>query len=541
MLRCPRTIHLKLACIIAGTYLAALLAVPGPNLHAGEAALWGSLRPGGYQVGFKAFEMYDRTRTFQPKRDYFGEVMPGERARPIQVLLWYPAAATADQLPVVFSEYTFIPPEDQDFYGFLAGIQDREIGFLYQILRGSETAVLEALSTEMAAIRDAEPAAGEFPLLVYHSDFNRGIAENAVMCEYLASHGFVVATTHSFGLAAVRSEPDPAGIETMVGDMEFVISALHQFDFIDHDKLAAFGYRTGAVSALLLQMRSYDVDAVLGLESALRDSQQTEWAAHNPYYNAARMTVPLMDIHSAPEGEEETTWIEPLRYADRSSLGFRDTRGLDFTTYGVLQALLLPPDTAATAPDAEIYDATCRYVLHFLDAHLNGTEASAAFLARSPAENGLDPGRTVVARLDGDQRPPSPDEFQAILADGNVQVAVDLYDKFRALDPDLVLFREGTMNITGYRFLQRGMAAEAVAVFRMNADSYPRSANCWDSLAEAYIATGDNEHALECVQKVIEVLPTNTDIGDDLRRALEHNAQTYMEMLSEHPDEPAEE
>ena len=172
MLRRRSTTCLKLACIMAGAYLAALPAGPGPVLSADEAPLWGGLKPGDYQVGFRTFELYDRTRTFQPKRDYFGEVVPGERARPIQVLLWYPAAATAEALPVVFSEYAFIPPEDQEFYRFLAGIQDREIGFLYQVFRGSELAVLEALSTEMAAIKDADHAEGRFPLLIYHSDFN---------------------------------------------------------------------------------------------------------------------------------------------------------------------------------------------------------------------------------------------------------------------------------------------------------------------------------------------------------------------------------
>jgi tetratricopeptide (TPR) repeat protein len=436
-------------------------------------------------------------------------------------------------VPVIFSDYAFIPPDDIRLYQFLSSIQDREIAFLYRIFSNSELAVLEALSTDMKAIRNAEVAEGTFPLLIYHSDFNRGVAENAVMCEYLASHGFVVAVTHSFGLAAIRSEPDPAALETMVGDIEFVIGALHDLDFIDHDKLGIFGYRGGAMAALLLQMRSYNVDAVAVLENAFRDSLQAEWATGNPYYDIARMSVPLLEVYSSPQEGQDQQSVTPFKYAPRYSLGIRDTRGLDFTTYGLLPAAFLPSDPAGPRPNTGTYEVVCSYVMNFFDGHLNGTEASLAFLACTPSENGLEPERAVLARMEARERPPTEDEFLAILAGGDVETAVGLYDKFTAAEPDLILFPEAVMNVTGYRYLQRGLTGEAIAIFKMNAETYPQSANCWDSLAEAYIANGDNDHALECVQRVLEVLPNETDISDDLRQALESNAERYMEMLKE--------
>ncbi|MFH1314259.1 MAG: hypothetical protein ABIJ00_13670 [Candidatus Eisenbacteria bacterium] len=534
---------LALACIMTGACLAAGMLVPDATLFAGEAPLWGDLEPGPHAVGFTAFEKYDHSRTFQPKRDYFGTVLPGERARPLQLLVWYPAAGTGDELPIVLSDYAFTPPDEQGMLRFLSGIQDREIGFLYQVFTNNELAVLEALSTEMSAIRDADHADGAFPLLVYHSAFNRGIAENAVMCEYLASHGFVVATTHSFGLTAVRGEPDPAGLETIVGDMEFAIAALHDLDFIDHDKLGVFGYRNGADAALLLQMRSYNIDAVVEIEPALRDSGLAEMATGNPYYDTDRMTVPLLELYSIAENGQEEASVEPFKYGQRTSLGFRNTRGFDFTTYGLLPAMFLPPDTTGAAPPSsgDIYEAACGYVLDFFDAHLNGSRASLEFPASSSPAKGLDPDRVVLTDMEALERPPSQDEFTAILAGGDVETAVEIFRKFRAAEPDLILFREAVMNMTGYRYLQRGMPGEAVELFKMNAYTYPRSANCWDSLAEAYIAAGDNAHALECVEMMLEVLPTDENLGDDLRQALETNAESYREMLTEGQEEATQE
>jgi tetratricopeptide (TPR) repeat protein len=139
---------------------------------------------------------------------------------------------------------------------------------------------------------------------------------------------------------------------------------------------------------------------------------------------------------------------------------------------------------------------------------------------------------TEISIRDGQDRPPTQDEFMAILQEGNVQTAVELHAKFTALEPDLVLFPEREMNIMGYSFLNRGMLEEAITVLRMNAETYPTSANCWDSLAEAYIAADDREHALECVDKVIEVLPEDPAITEDLEQVLRANAERYREMLS---------
>jgi hypothetical protein len=515
-----------LACLFLGSVAPAAADDSGD-----EVPLWGSLEAGPYEVGFMAVEEYDYGRTFRPKRDYFGTILPGERARPIQVCIWYPAEMGGDAMPIVFSEYAFTPPEDISLYEFLSGIQNREIGFLHRILNNNQVAVLEVLGTDMKAVKGADNAEGMFPLLIYHSDFNSGIAESAVMCEYLASHGFVVATTHSFGLAAIRSEPSPAGLEAIVGDMEFIMVALRDLDFIDPNKLGVLGYRAGWLAALVLQMRNYNVDAVVGLETALADPQHAEWVTGNSCYDVSRMAVPLLEICSGAREDEDRAFTESLKYSNRYSLEFRDTRGLDFTTYGLLPAMFLPTGSNPPLSRMEAYHNVCRYVLNFFDAHLNGKEESLAYLARSPSENGMGPDQVTVRRLEAHERPPTQDEFFAILEEGRVETAGELYEKFRAIEPELILFPEAAMNLAGYRFLQRGMVSEAIALFRMNADTYPRSANCWDSLAEAYIAGGDNQHALECVEKVLEVLPQDTNIGDDLRDALENNAQRYMDML----------
>ncbi len=527
---CPTTLRRRPCGILWGIWLAALL-LTASGLPAQVAVLWGDIEPGPHGVGYMAVEHYDYARSFQPKRDYFGEIIPGERGRPIQICVWYPAVPEADVPCVVMSDYAFTPPDDMRQYAFLAGIQNREVALLHAILNNNQTAVLEVLGTDMKAVKDADPVEGKFPLLVYHSDFNRGIAENAVLFEYLASHGFVVASSHSFGPSAVTTEPTGAALETMVGDMEFVIAALRGVEFVDADRLGVFGYRAGGLAALLLAMRNYNVDAVLGLETVSADQEVLDLAAANPFYSVTRMTVPLFQAYTVTEDGRGRTLMESFRYAPGYALAFESVPAMAFTTYNVITGLFGEPAPDGGGPDPATYGALCEYALSFFDGHLNSRQESRELLAAPPGTHGLDPATAALTMTDAGQRPPTQDEFMAILRDGLVDTAVAIYDKFRSEEPDLVLFPEAQMNVMGYRYLQGGMVSEAIAILKMNAEAYPRSANCWDSLTEAYIAGGDNEHALGCIDMVLQALPEDANLSEEFKQTLQANAERYKAML----------
>ncbi len=81
------------------------------------------------------------------------------------------------------------------------------------------------------------------------------------------------------------------------------------------------------------------------------------------------------------------------------------------------------------------------------------------------------------------------------------------FDAERRRDPSVTLFDESTLNAAGYSFLGSGRAADAIEIFRMNVEAYPRSANVYDSLAEAYAATHQNDLAVANYRKALELVP----------------------------------
>jgi CubicO group peptidase (beta-lactamase class C family) len=74
---------------------------------------------------------------------------------------------------------------------------------------------------------------------------------------------------------------------------------------------------------------------------------------------------------------------------------------------------------------------------------------------------------------------------------------------------DIYIHKEDEMNVLGYDMLQLGKVKEAIEVFKLNVAAYPDSGNCYDSLGEAYLASGDKKLALLNYKKSVELDPTN--------------------------------
>jgi len=68
---------------------------------------------------------------------------------------------------------------------------------------------------------------------------------------------------------------------------------------------------------------------------------------------------------------------------------------------------------------------------------------------------------------------------------------------------------ENEMNAIGYQFLQSGKVNEAVAIFKLNTQAFPKSSNVYDSYGEALMALGNKTEAIENYKKSVKLNPGN--------------------------------
>lgn len=77
---------------------------------------------------------------------------------------------------------------------------------------------------------------------------------------------------------------------------------------------------------------------------------------------------------------------------------------------------------------------------------------------------------------------------------------------------------ERELNSLGYGLMQKKLFGDAIAMLKLNVETYPDSFNAYDSLAEAYMLNGDTEQAVENYQKSLELNPDNTNAVEMLKK-----------------------
>ena len=82
-------------------------------------------------------------------------------------------------------------------------------------------------------------------------------------------------------------------------------------------------------------------------------------------------------------------------------------------------------------------------------------------------------------------------------------------------------FSEGSLNAFGYDILEKKDFAGAIQVFKLNAETFPESANVWDSLAEAYMKSGDTKSAQQNYEKALALDPANENAKEMLKKIKE--------------------
>jgi len=79
-------------------------------------------------------------------------------------------------------------------------------------------------------------------------------------------------------------------------------------------------------------------------------------------------------------------------------------------------------------------------------------------------------------------------------------------------------FSERSLNIFGYEVLEKKDTAAAIRVFMLNAQAFPKSANVWDSLADAYMKAGNLKMARRYYEKSLKLDPKNEGARENLKK-----------------------
>jgi dienelactone hydrolase len=290
-------------------FLSSPVALDRPSQNNQSPALWGGLTPGPYRVGYRRLAAG-------------GGV----------VHTWYPTSATGNALR---------------FRDYLGDAASRLASFLAQA--GATSSTIESLfASPLYAIASPRPIDSPFPLVLIAQGNGQDVADQVILCEYLASQGFVVAATPSPMLRSPLEREDQVGAfaETQAAELAAAIVAVAAVLPVDQQHLGVVGHSFGARAAVLLAMQDRRIRAIVSLDGGIGTATAVEPFRRAPSFRADAALPPLLHFF-----EELDAFMTPdfgmLRSLHTAELLLVPTEAMHhvhFTTYGFAVALF--PDLA---------------------------------------------------------------------------------------------------------------------------------------------------------------------------------------------------
>jgi hypothetical protein len=454
-------------------------------------------QPGPFDVGLRVVQLFDVSRSFSGA------------SRPLQTLIWYPATGESTARRMRYRDYLDLRATDPALGG-----QHLQVGIAGWLAAGYDG----ARDDEMWARRDASAASGRFPVVIYAPSFSSSSWENADLCEYLASHGYIVLASPGMGVQR-ESTHDLAGVDAQARDISFLVGYAGTLPEADATRIAVVGFSWGGLANVVAAARDSRIDALVALDGSVRYypgliAQTTDVRAEN-------FTIPFMYFFG--QGS-----IEGLDWIGKNTPAASGPSVLNGWNHGDLISVRMlgmshPQFNSGTQRNERFfqyefseqqqadydrqdgvvgYSWVARYTRAFLDDRLKGNTDARRFLEAVPRDNGV-PAHTLSVEI----RKAEPLAYS--LADLKWKViergfdhASEVLSEARKSHPDLKVEARDLVS-WGYQRLSADRAREAIPLMKIAVQLDPSGSNYF-GLAESYERAGDWKRAIESYRQVLE-------------------------------------
>jgi len=106
-----------------------------------------------------------------------------------------------------------------------------------------------------------------------------------------------------------------------------------------------------------------------------------------------------------------------------------------------------------------------------------------------------------------------------------IKAAVEEFRRIKKSKAGKYNITENDLNTLGYRLITRKKIKEAIEIFKLNVEEFPKSGNVYDSLAEAYLSDGKTKLAIKFYKKSVEVDPGNNNAKAILKKIEERKKE----------------
>ena len=487
-----------------------------------------SLIHGPHRVGFKAGVHYDLGRP--AIREQFSAFRKG---RAVHISVWYPAVVKANHQTMLFSEYVDEISRTVNPMQVSKKTRTRSVEQMNTILAqfGGDSILLKKhlplmLSSSTKAFRNAASRSGEYPVIIYPESAYL----NSILCEYLASYGYIVVSVSRHGTQDAEFEwQSIRGIETLVQDCQFALSIIRK-EFNPGSGVAVMGTGMNASAGLAWMMRNPAISALVSLEGGILTGYEYGLIQQSPYFNAAAVTRPMLVIHS-PHMAVDPVLIRRYKYADRFMINLPGMREFYYLNFGVWEKSIPGILGAAPGDTKTSFEWMARYALFFLDWQLKNGYEGKTFFSETPEQHGVPSGLMTFSVLPRQDVPPTHAELLTIKDEDGFHAMLREVKKFQR--EDSLVFSVETYASIGQSLIAEKAFREGTEWAESFRTIFPNAVIAHTLAGRCLLELGSKQEATAMYTMALRLLPADLYVPPAEKEKLKSAIEQRLQQLTQ--------
>lgn len=421
--------------------------------------------------------------------------------REMTIYIWYPSTSDkAEQMS--YGNYVDCSLPDKRRKNYEAR-RNLFVQALAQ-LSGDTSVMLPVLEQLLAAptkaVGNGVLASGRFPIVFFP---DRPFMQN-IMCEYLASHGYIVVSPVLKGTFSDAGEYNLRGIETAVSDLQFALGYIRQ-NYRTNKSFAVMGLGFNATHLLAWQMRQQDIRAYISLEGGITTGFEEQLIERSPYYDLQRVNASMLIIY-APHPDVNPALTYKYKYADRIYQYYPQCSEFYFLNFGIwereIKSIFPKANKGNTWKSFEVAAMSSK---KFLDLTLKSQTSMMTSLTE-PVPEVMDAKHERANLL-----PPPFEELYQLILEKGINAAERLYHERRKNDKQPYPF---TSFYQVAQLLIQSKAFNDLLIWaQLYADSYPDSAIPYTVWGRSLLELGKRQVAAEQYKKALQLVDGDANLS----------------------------
>lgn len=456
------------------------------------------LMSGSYSVGFKYFKTYDESRLYVINNDTI--------CRPLLIHFWYPTDDNTKKGSYYYKNYIDLISIRENFNrptaevdGYSLNFIDAYAGFARQHL-GIDTNLTTQQILDCSVVAqygiDIAKSHKKFPLIIYAPSNSKSSVQNHIICEYLASHGFMVISVGSAGSESITRQHDQKSILAQVSDMEYILDYFEDSLKIKYTDLGLMGFSSGGLATTIFQMRNEEVGAVFSMDGSQEyGSYITLFKTEG--FNLKRTNVPYCLMVNNYENFSIYPFYNSIVSDQKQmlSLPYLDHNG--FVSYWkFFDQCSVSSDVNKTCTS---YDYISSTALAFFNKYLKTTQKS-----KSQSDLNIETNEYIKYKT-------SDNAIVAQLCNIILTYNIDSAIRFLESNQEVFKIKETEINILSKLFKDPDIDV-SIQLLLFNEKIHPESWQTLLELGSAYKVNGDPTLAKQTVLRAQQLNPENSEI-----------------------------